>query len=182
MGQMQSTDWLNTILVKYLGLEAMGKTDGIPVDVRESDKSYHREILLNIDPYYKRPYGGYTPPLEPYKTESGFNTTKGNAGIIYNQFKLLTGDPGIPNYSSNYDTRIRFTSNDSNENTQSVRLYNIQKDHTERHDLSKQYPELVEFLLHRLNYYNTTIIQTPYFPACTAAGDPNLHNGFWGPF
>jgi len=138
-------------------------------------------MLINIDPWFKRPYGKKV-ALQPFKTHSGFNTTKGNAGIIYHQFKLLTGDPGNPEYSPTYNPSIiKFTSRESHENTQSVRLYNIQDDPFEKTDISTEHPDLVEYLLNRLNYYNSTFIQ-PRFPPCDAACDPSIRNGFWGPF
>ena len=65
--------------------------------------------------------------------------------------------------------------------SQNVWLFNITADPEERHDLSKNRPEDVVRLLHRLAAYNSTAVPCR-FPKGDPKANPKLHGNVWGPW
>ena len=65
--------------------------------------------------------------------------------------------------------------------SQSVHLYNIAEDHEEDFELSADRPDIVNLLLDRLLYYNSTAVPCRYPPEDIRAS-PSLHGGVWGPW
>ena len=63
----------------------------------------------------------------------------------------------------------------------SVHLYNIADDHEELHELSTSRPDIVNLLLDRLQYYNSTAVPCRY-PNPDPQSSPSLHGGVWGPW
>jgi len=51
------------------------------------------ELLHNIDPMFKRPYGP-TPPMTPFPNKHGVDTLRGHTALRWMNWKLYTGDPG----------------------------------------------------------------------------------------
>ena len=186
--QMQTTDWLPTLIQKYVGVakfEPVNDLDGISVDVNEKGKKWSREILVNIDrkwPSFKWvPHADKVKPvLIPYPNRF-FNTTHGNAAILHGQWKLITGDPGWDGWSDEViDDKLRFEPEIFER--PSVRLYDLESDPEERENLALNKPDLVNFLLERLHNFNSTIIKSPYYPACDPACDPALRGDHWLPW
>lgn len=62
-----------------------------------------------------------------------------------------------------------------------VWLFNIEKDPHEYTDLSRRYPGIVEQMLKRLEYYQSTAVPV-IKPTFDREGNPDLHDGFWGPW
>ena len=70
---------------------------------------------------------------------------------------------------------------DTEDDTKNLWLFNIKDDPEERTDLSEQHPEIVDMLLDRLAFYNSTAVPVR-FPPEDPAADPKLHGGAWGPW
>lgn len=137
------------------------------------------------------------PVLIPYPNRY-FNTTHGNAAILHGQWKLITGDPGWEGWSDDdevlgdevlvdgvwgdrvLDDKVRFEPEIYER--PSVRLYDLETDPEERENLAFEKPEMVDFLLERLHSFNSTIIKSPYYPACDRACDPALRDDHWLPW
>ncbi len=62
-----------------------------------------------------------------------------------------------------------------------VRLYHIRNDPNEYVDLSTTYPEIVEHLLERLAFYNSTAVPVLDFPIDTGHS-PDHTGGAWVPW
>merc|ERR1711935_1255687 len=98
--------------------------------------------------------------------------------ILYGQWKLITGDPGWEGLSDDevllndeilsddevLDDKLRFKPEIFER--PSVRLYDLESDPEERENLASNKPDMVDFLLQRLHSFNSTIIKSPYYPAC----------------
>ena len=104
----------------------------------------------------------------------------------------MTGDPGCPLIDKQCpDTPLP-------DPFQSVRLFNLDLDPSEQHELSNQYPHIVSILLRRIKHYDEHSI--PYYYPDKETGnsaglslkvtklsqnkdaDPAKHNGTWGPW
>ncbi|XP_045173721.2 arylsulfatase I-like [Mercenaria mercenaria] len=155
------TDWFPT-LVSLAGGDYEGTK---PLDghdqrecIFEGKSSKRSEILINIDPLTVAPGS----PL----FNKTFDTTI-SASLRLGKWKLVTGTPtGGP---------IRKPRNPN------LWLMNIEKDPHERKDLSDQYPSLVQYMLKRLEYYQSTAAP-PVVPTEDPKADPALLGGFWGPW
>ena len=69
----------------------------------------------------------------------------------------------------------------SDESQKNVWLFNIDNDPNEIYDLTDQRPDIVEFMLQRLAFYNSTAVDCIYPPE-DPLSNPKLHGGFWGPW
>ncbi|XP_033123969.1 arylsulfatase B-like [Anneissia japonica] len=176
------SDWFPTIVEGIAGYNTNGTKplDGVNQwkSIRGGTCSPRFEILHNIDPLTTVPGGGRDWVIEM----SPFDVTI-NAAIRYRDWKLVTGDDGKTGWYAPPDTGIE--SIDGPPTTeQVVWLYNVKKDPTEMNDLSDEHPEVVKFLLTKLQKYY--LDSTPvYFPAQQRGqADPclNGNNCIWGPW
>ncbi|XP_045173834.2 arylsulfatase J-like [Mercenaria mercenaria] len=155
------TDWFPT-LVNLAGGDFNGTK---PLDghdqrecIFEGKSSKRKEILINIDPVVVAPGR----PL----FNNTFDTTI-SASIRLDKWKLLTGT-----------TKGGPSRRPRNPN---LWLMNIEKDPHELEDLSDQYPSLVQYMLKRLQYYQSTAVPVVK-PRQDTMADPALLGGFWGPW
>ena len=70
---------------------------------------------------------------------------------------------------------------EKDETNKNLWLFNIRKDPFEKRDVSSAYPDIVNHLLDRLSYYNSTAVPA-YYPPFDPEADPALHGGVWGPW
>ncbi|KAK2142403.1 hypothetical protein LSH36_961g00078 [Paralvinella palmiformis] len=70
---------------------------------------------------------------------------------------------------------------EKDETNKNLWLFNIRKDPFEKRDVSSEYPDIVNHLLDRLSYYNSTAVPA-YYPPFDPEADPALHGGVWGPW
>ena len=63
-----------------------------------------------------------------------------------------------------------------------VALYNISADPEERVDLSKTYPDIVEKMQTRVNYYMKSSVKPLFEKADPEALETARKNGIWGPW
>ena len=66
----------------------------------ESGTTERTELVHNINPLFMSRFvwfqcGHNLIPTAPYNNTHGFDTTKGNSAYRMNNWKLLTGDPGM---------------------------------------------------------------------------------------
>ncbi|KTG47075.1 hypothetical protein cypCar_00030664 [Cyprinus carpio] len=188
------SDWLPTI-VGLAGASTNGTKplDGFNVwDAISRGKASPRvELLHNIDPLYvdTAPCPGEEVSGEfleeslrssaPRPTALGshaeFNISV-HAAIRYKNWKLLTGYPGCPLWFAPPGGRPL----EASEPLKQVMLFDIEKDPEEREEVSHQRPEVVSFLLRRLQQYQkqaVPIVYPPDDPHC----DPET-TGAWGPW
>lgn len=113
--------------------------------------------------------------------------TSVQAAIRVGDWKLLTGDPGhgdwvpppvLPSLSGRWWNLERPS---PSEFFQNVWLFNISADPFERTDLSRQWPDVVLQLLHRLAFYNRTVVPV-HFPPADPRANPRRHGGAWVPW
>ncbi|XP_070205918.1 arylsulfatase B-like [Littorina saxatilis] len=194
------SDWFPTIV----GL-ARGSLNGtLPLDgfdqwrtISEDAPSPRKELLHNIDILYGRSGS----PRYPDTFD-----TRIRAALRVGDYKLITGYPGNPSEHLNVlfswipppelqdlrDTTDASTGKSANHpdsdhrllfrpSDQNVWLFNITADPEERHDLSDSLPEVVQQLLSRLLYYNSTVVP-PRFPKEDPNASPGKHGGVWGPW
>jgi hypothetical protein len=62
-----------------------------------------------------------------------------------------------------------------------MHLYNIENDPREEEDLIEKFPNIVEIMLKRLEYYEQGMISS-HLPDIDTSADPSLHDGFWQPW
>lgn len=194
------SDWLPTI-VGLAGASTNGTKplDGFDVwDTISRGKASPRvELLHNIDPLYVdtspcESETGRGPgdevsgefleeslrssrPAAALESRSEFNISV-HAAIRYKNWKLLTGYPGCPLWFAPPGGRPLGAS----EPLKQVMLFDVEKDPEERVEVSHQRPEVVSFLLRRLQQYQkqaVPIIFPPDDPRC----DPRP-SGAWGPW
>lgn len=126
------------------------------------------------------------------------------AAIRWQHWKLITGDPGFtdgavpefpvppPEWNNTVSSPTLPVSQNTGRplhenykhfplNTKLVHLFNIMSDPTESTDLSDHFPSIVEKLLDRLLFYNSTMIP-PQLPNLDPNSNPVKHNGFWYPW
>lgn len=182
------SDWFPTIL-EASGCHQSSQApplDGVSqwktlVDLKASAR---QEILHNIDEMTVA-HGS-----DRRNFTSNFNISV-QATIRWNNWKLLTGDPGYPDYPINIppqESGPQWTLNLGYPIPprpipleRLVRLFDIEKDPTEEHDVSDDHLDVVEFLLDRLVYWNST--QVPInFPPVDPMSSPDYHNGYWKPW
>ncbi|KAL2099801.1 hypothetical protein ACEWY4_004195 [Coilia grayii] len=190
------TDWLPTLLNLAKGSpERTTSLDGFDVwkTISKGMTSPRLEILHNIDPLYidippctSDPPHTLLPDLihEPRPVISKLNQSDGfnvhiHAAIRYREWKLLTGYPGCPLwFPKPGSTSSLQPSPPCPTKEAAVRLYNIEQDPEERDEVSALNPRMVDFLLRRLQHYQSgskPIIFPDDDPKC----DPTP-TGAWG--
>ncbi|KAM4719703.1 arylsulfatase B isoform 2-T2 [Anableps anableps] len=181
------SDWLPT-LVSLAG----GSTNGTkPLDgfnvwktISKGSASPRQELLHNIDPLYfdLAPCPGRQSQLtlaENWWANSSFNVSI-HAAIRSSNWKLLTGYPGCevwfprPGHNSS-DSRISKV-----DPLKPVMLFDVGKDPEERNEVSAQFPNVVEYLLTRLQEHQKTALPINY-PDDDPRCDPGP-TGAWGPW
>ncbi|XP_015244523.1 PREDICTED: arylsulfatase B [Cyprinodon variegatus] len=185
------SDWLPT----FVGL-AGGSTKGTkPLDgfdvwktISKGFASPRLELLHNIDPLYSDlvPCPGRQSPLtlargspEKWRANSSFNVSI-HAAIRSSNWKLLTGYPGCqvwfprPGHNSS-DSELS-----KEDPLKPVMLFDVEKDPEERNEVSAHFPDVVEYLLNRLEEHQKTALPINY-PKDDPRCDPGP-TGAWGPW
>ncbi|KAF7646811.1 hypothetical protein LDENG_00182100, partial [Lucifuga dentata] len=146
------------------------------------------ELLHNIDPLYY----DYTPcrvkdpqlslaeaASQGSSMNSGFNVSI-HAAIRSSNWKLLTGYPGcdvwFPRPGENENSSIT----SEMDLLKPVMLFDVEKDPEERNEVSDRFPKVVDYLLGRLQYYQSTALPIN-FPPDDPKCDPGP-TGAWGPW
>ena len=65
--------------------------------------------------------------------------------------------------------------------TKNLWLFDLEKDPFEREDVSASNPAVVNLLLERLAYYNSTALP-PHYPPEDPQAAPDKHGGWWVPW
>jgi len=65
--------------------------------------------------------------------------------------------------------------------TNVVGLFDISTDPNEENDVALQYPDIVQTLLARLDYYRS-VAEKPWYPDADPLSDPKYFNGTWSPW
>ena len=169
------TDWLPTIVEGIAGLELdkdKWKLDGYNVwpTITNNSESPRKEILINLDP-----------PIPKF-------AYIGQAAIRVGDWKLITGLPNCsmaPVYDGDPCPDGWIHLNGSVElppYTPSLTwLFNITADPNERNNVADKYPEVVEQLKERIEYYNAANIEQ-FAPYIDLRSDPALYGGVWTPW
>lgn len=137
------------------------------------ERSPRKEILHNIDPLYA---------LEQKKKNAfrkGFDT-RVRAAIRKGPWKLITGYPGPSMWIEPQEYKHRVLTRPMKRH-KLFRLYNIESDPYELHDVSRSRPDVVNHLMSRLNHYRKTSVPV-WYPEPDPLSNPRLRNGFWGPW
>ncbi|XP_017539299.1 arylsulfatase B [Pygocentrus nattereri] len=192
------SDWLPTLV----GL-AGGSTHGTkPLDgfnvwdtISKGKASPRLELLHNIDPLYDdiAPCTGkgvlFEELQESWRLLSSrraspelslqFNVSM-HAAIRHGKWKLLTGYPGCPLWiPPPGEGQEEFSA--TPEPLKQVMLFNIVQDPEEKQEVSSQHPEVVNFLLRRLDHYQQEALPIT-FPPEDPGCDPERLGGAWGPW
>ncbi|XP_056586891.1 arylsulfatase B-like [Triplophysa dalaica] len=186
------SDWLPT----FAGLAGASTNGCKPLDgfnvwdtISRGEASPRVELLHNIDPLYvdiapcHEESGDFleeslrhsAPRPVALEDLSGFNVSV-HAAIRHKSWKLLTGYPGCPLWFAPPGGGQMNVSEQLNQ----VMLFNVEKDPEERVEISHQHPEIVNFLLRRLQYYQKEA-QPITFPPDDPRCDPGP-SGAWGPW
>ena len=170
---IHATDWLPTIVEGIAGLELdknKWKLDGYNVwpTITTDSETPRKEILINLDP----PRPGYI----------------GQAAIRVGDWKLVTGSPNCSHSPANglmcaHDGWMHLNGTmEHPPHTPSLTwLFNLADDPNERNNVANRYPEKVNQLKERIEYYNSTHIpqiNIPSDPKC----DPANFGGIWTPW
>ena len=168
------TDWLPTIVEGIAGLQLdkdKWALDGYNVwpTITENTETTCKELLINLDP----PHPGFI----------------GQAAIRIGDWKLITGQPncsmhvmeregdGCPDGWVHLDGSIQLPPY-----TPSLTwLFNITADPNERNNVAHIYPEVVQKLKDRIEYYNVTHIEQ-LNPPLDPKSDPDNFGGIWTPW
>ncbi|KAK7142986.1 hypothetical protein R3I93_014212 [Phoxinus phoxinus] len=193
-GLIHVSDWLPTIV----GLAGASTNGTKPLDgfnvwdtISRGQASPRVELLHNIDPLFvdDSPCPGddvsgeflqdslHSSASRPVAlgSRSEFNISV-HAAIRYKNWKLLTGYPGCPLWFAPPAGRALKAS----EPLKPVMLFNIEEDPEERVEVSHKRPELVAFLLRRLQEYQNQARPVD-FPPDDPRCDPSAA-GVWGPW
>ncbi|KAK5599731.1 hypothetical protein CRENBAI_016408 [Crenichthys baileyi] len=185
------SDWLPT-LVSLAG----GSTNGTkPLDgfntwktISKGFASPRQELLHNIDPLYcdLAPCPGSQSQLtlaprvaEDRWANSSFNVSI-HAAIRSSNWKLLTGYPGCevwfprPGHNSSESGLSKV------DPLKPIMLFDVEKDPEERNEVSALFPEVVDYLLTRLQQHQKTALPINY-PDDDPRCDPGP-TGAWGPW
>ena len=170
---IHATDWLPTIVEGIAGLELdknMSKLDGYNMwpTITTDSETPRKEILINLDP----PRPGFV----------------GQAAIRVSDWKLITGRPNCsfarahkgdscPDGWVHLDGSIELPPY-----TPSLTwLFNLADDPNERSNVADKYPDIVQKLKERIEFYNSTHIpqkHIPFDPRC----NPANFGGVWTPW
>ncbi|XP_037548018.1 arylsulfatase B-like [Nematolebias whitei] len=185
------SDWLPT-LVHLAG----GRTNGTkPLDgfdmwstISKGLASPRLELLHNIDPLYYdfSPCPGRQRPLpltpgvrrDPW-ADSVFNVSI-HAAIRSSNWKLLTGYPGCPVWFPQPGRNSSKSGPSGADPLKPVMLFDVEKDPEERNEVSEKFPEVVEYLLSRLQTLQQSASPINY-PDDDPRCDPGP-SGAWGPW
>ncbi|GAB1598613.1 arylsulfatase B [Argonauta hians] len=167
------SDWFPT-LVKLAG----GSLNGTkPLDgfdqwpaISEDKKSPRKEILHNIDPLFKKKGKSHFPDI--------FDT-RARASLRHGDWKIITGDPGNSSWIPPPHLNTSTVSMESS--LKNIWLFNITADPNERHDVAGENLNVVEFMLNRLAFYNTSAVKCR-FPPPDPNSNPKLHGDYWSPW
>ncbi|KAJ7988580.1 hypothetical protein DPEC_G00325030 [Dallia pectoralis] len=198
---MHISDWLPT-LVGLAGGSTNGtkRLDGFNIwnSISKGSASPRLELLHNIDPLYVDiapcPGMGSQASVSPASgsgvgssftswSNSSFNVSI-HAAIRYMQWKLLTGYPGcdrwFPRPGRLNTTGTRGFESEPGHSLKPVMLFDVEVDPEERHEVSDQYPDVVDDLLRRLDSY-VKDSKPITFPDDDPGCDP-VTTGAWGPW
>ncbi|XP_028827292.1 arylsulfatase B isoform X2 [Denticeps clupeoides] len=196
------TDWLPTLVGLAGGRMNHSKPlDGFDVwkTISKGTASPRLELLHNIDSMYVdiapcpgNRYGNFSPEftrhrvsVPPSPSQSDGFDVRIHAAIRYREWKLLTGYPGCPVWFPKPGTTTHPHWEDLNISKPSslqnnIQLYNVERDPEERDEVSAQNPDMVDFLLTRLQHYQNSaepIVYPDNDPKCDPGPD-----GAWGPW
>lgn len=177
-GMLHVSDWLPTILgaTDCPLINSTKPLDGFNEWPAITQKSVPQrsQILHNIDPLItiKAPYSAN----ETY----GFDT-RVRAALRSGPWKLLTGDVGFDKWVAPPESKQLDELNSLDYVQNHVRLFNIEEDPTEHHNLAISHPDMVKNLLVLLAKYNSTSVPVRY-PTPDPKSNPKYHNGYWGPW
>ena len=182
MDLFHCTDWLPT-LVSIAGgdIPAEGSNlDGYSIwnSLQNDTPSPRSEVLLNIDPF-------------AWKNAA---LRVGDWKIVEGQGRSWGGWYNIPD--STMENHIHFypTSNGSVkcgpvpenptycDKDHGPCLFNVNEDPCEFHDLSKTEPELMHYMMTRLDQYRKTMVPSRRNQTTDPLSNPKLHNGVWVPW
>ncbi|XP_077994837.1 arylsulfatase J-like [Glandiceps talaboti] len=183
-GMMHMVDWLPTIyhlaggnVTDLKHLDGLNIWDSISSDI----PSPRTEILHNIDPLYKNAalrVGDYkiiigekkiywfTPP----QFDKGFkNVSSASKGWKDPRADIIHCGPVPAVAYTNCDLPMKPC------------LYNIRDDPCEYFNLADKYPDVLQYLLHKVDQYNATAV-SPWIPPVDKNANPRLHNDTWMPW
>ncbi|KAF7641475.1 hypothetical protein LDENG_00280420, partial [Lucifuga dentata] len=169
------SDWLPTLVGLAGGwINGTKPLDGFNMwnTISKGIRSPRLELLHNIDPLYYdySPCPGRDPQLSLAEevsrgssVDSGFNVSV-HAAIRFSNWKLLTGYPGcdvwFPRPGENENSSIT----SEMDLLKPVMLFDVEKDPEERNEVSDRFPEVVDYLLSRLQYYQSTALPINFPP------------------
>ncbi|XP_012709369.2 arylsulfatase B isoform X1 [Fundulus heteroclitus] len=185
------SDWLPTLV----GL-AGGSTNGTkPLDgfnvwktISKGFASPRQELLHNIDPLYcdLAPCPGSQSQLtlargvaEDWWANSIFNVSI-HAAIRSSNWKLLTGYPGCEVWFPRPGHNTSESGLSKVDPLKPVMLFDVEEDPEERREVSAEFPQVVEYLLTRLQQHQKTALPITY-PDDDPRCDPGP-TGAWGPW
>ncbi|XP_018592308.2 arylsulfatase B isoform X1 [Scleropages formosus] len=185
------SDWLPTLVALAGGtMNGTKPLDGFNVwdTISKGNPSPRQELLHNIDPLFEdiSPCPGRETGLtlaesrgpEPW-SRSKFNVSV-HAAIRYKNWKLLTGYPGCDHWFPPPRMANTPEVGRTAATLKPVMLFDVKADPEERNEVSEKNPEVVAFLLARLEHYAKTakpVIYPDDDPKC----DPGS-GGAWGPW
>ncbi|XP_002733615.1 arylsulfatase B-like [Saccoglossus kowalevskii] len=176
---LHMTDWFPT-LVRLAGGHLMGnkRLDGYNQwdTISQETPSLRNEILLTINPLKRKPNHFVD---DPYADTDSFDILM-RAAIRVGDWKLITGPTGNGSWVT--PAEFGFNSLHPEERTHSVELYNVIADPNERHDYSRDRPDIVGALLDRIGHYYKTSVPVLNPPQEVTRADPALHGGAWSPW
>ncbi|XP_033124055.1 arylsulfatase B-like isoform X2 [Anneissia japonica] len=174
------SDWFPTFVEGIAGWN----TDGTkPLDgfnqwesIRDGTPSSRIELLHNIDPLWVVPGG-----RDCVRELSPFNISI-NAALRHGDWKIVTGDNGKTGWYAPPDTGICTISGPTTD--QITWLFNIKEDPLEKNDLSDERPDILFFLLEKLQKYYLDSVPVFYPDTQVAQADPctNGNDCVWGPW
>ncbi|XP_011677551.2 arylsulfatase B [Strongylocentrotus purpuratus] len=172
------SDWYPTLIEGVAGWTLSGtKLDGYNIweTLRSGKPSARVELLHNIDPLITPPS---TWPNDSIAAAHNSFSTRTYAALRYKDWKIVTGYQSINNgwYSPAESSEQSVASEILP--GKSVWLFNITRDPREFHDLSNQEPAIVNFLLERLESYQSGASPVLY-PDIDTKANPAGHGGIW---
>lgn len=177
-GLFDVSDWMPTLLKaascspKDLSLDGYDQWESLV----NGDPSPRTELLHNIYQLHKA-----KPMSKDVKTP--FDTTV-RAAVRQGPWKLLTGEERRnkwylpPEAASSFAGKI--PSHQLPGDTH-VKLFHIDTDPNETSNVASERPDIVEKLLARLAYYQSTAVHAEH-PGMDPNADPQLRDGIWGPW
>ncbi|ESO82996.1 hypothetical protein LOTGIDRAFT_197818 [Lottia gigantea] len=167
------SDWFPTFLNLAGGSFNGTKLDGYDQwkTISEGSEGQRSELLHNIDPLYSQ---------RGSKRYNNTFDTRTRSALRMGDFKLITGDPGNGSWIAPPE-QANHSRPDPSKRSDNVWLFNIVKDPNENHDISQQYPDIVDKMLFKLSAYSKTAIPARY-PDPDPRCNPALHGGVWTPW